>query len=262
MLKLKGNEITLAWNERHGEILKIISLKKKVGVGELTRRLNVSEVTVRKDLSLLEDMGHILRTRGGAILAADRRVLKPAGIRKKENLPQKRAIAEKAAELVEEGDTIYIDSGSTCLLFAKGIKEKNLRVVTNSLDVLNELGDTDSIALFSVGGAYRRDAGSFIGPISVEGIRSFHVQTAFLGATGITRDGRFSSQNVIESQLKRKVIGAAARSVVLTDSSKFESSAFSVFAQEGDIDAVITDSGIGGKDWFSSDSVEVIICSP
>jgi DeoR/GlpR family transcriptional regulator of sugar metabolism len=249
----------VAWNERHDEILKIISLKKKVGVGELTQRLNVSEVTIRKDLSLLEDMGHILRSRGGAILAADRQILKPAGIRKKENLDKKAAIAEKGKELVDEGDTIYIDSGSTCLLFAREIKDKNLRVITNSLDVLMELGDSDSVALFSLGGAFRRDAGSFIGPISVQGIKAFHVQTAFLGTTGISRDGRFSSQNVIESQLKSEVISISGRSVVLADSSKIESSAFSIFAQPGDIDIVITDEGIGDKNYFKDVSIELMV---
>lgn len=227
-------------SERHEDILRILELRERVSVAELTERLGVSEVTVRKDLSLLEDQGHLVRTRGGARLAQDRARLEPIERRLASYRDVKRAIARQAADFVREGETIYIDSGSTCLAFAREIAQMDVRVVTDSLDVLNALSDADSIVLYSVGGGFRRDARSLIGPIAVESIRRFHLDRAFLGTSGLSLDGVFSAQNAIESELKRAVIGQAARTIVLTDASKIGQTAFSIFARPEDIRMVIT----------------------
>ncbi|HSV56646.1 MAG TPA: DeoR/GlpR family DNA-binding transcription regulator, partial [Magnetospirillaceae bacterium] len=114
---------------RHSEILKILGLLRNVSVGDFAQRLAVSEVTIRKDLALLEEMGSLIRTRGGAQIAEDTRVLKTMDMRLSERMDLKEAIAHKARELVRDGETIYLDAGSTCLLLARRITEMNLRVV-------------------------------------------------------------------------------------------------------------------------------------
>jgi len=250
---------TLAHIERHGEILKILSRLRSVSVQDLTARLDVSEVTIRKDLAALEDMGKLVRTRGGARLAEDASLVRTVRERDHEHVVEKRTIARCAKELVEEGDTIYIDSGSTLHMFAQEIKHMNLQVVTNSIDVLVELSDAEEITLFSLGGSYRKDAGSFIGPVTIEALKHFQIGTAFLGTTGFSARGVFSSQNIIEGQVKSQVIRSSERRVMLADSSKYKHKAFSIFARQGDIDILVTDGGFTDIDVFRSMGIEVLI---
>lgn len=235
----------MSLSDRHEDILRILDLRERVSVAELTERLGVSEVTVRKDLSLLEEHGHLVRTRGGARLAQDRARLEPIEHRLAAQADAKSAIGRFAARLVREGETLFLDSGSTCLALARAIRRMDLRVVTNSLDILNELADAPSIVLHATGGSFRRDARSYIGPLAVEAVRRFHFDRAFLGTSGLSADGVFSSQNAIESDVKRAVIGQAARTVVLTDASKVGQAAFSIFARPEQVHMVVMDPGNG-----------------
>ncbi len=243
---------------RHDEILKIISRLRTVSVQELTERLEVSEVTIRKDLALLEEMGSIIRTRGGARLAEDRAQLRNILMRREENREEKRAIAAKAREFVHEDDTIYLDSGSTCMLIAQTLSEMSLRVVTNSLDVMTVLADAPGISLFSVGGSYRKEAGSFIGPMAMKTLANFQIETCFVGATGFSGGGVFSSQNIIESELKAKALQASKRRIIVADASKFGRDAFSVFARASEVDILITDRWVAGMDGLQEMGIEVI----
>ncbi|TVR52595.1 MAG: DeoR/GlpR transcriptional regulator [Spirochaetaceae bacterium] len=219
----------------------------------------MSEVTIRKDLSILEEMGCLIRTRGGAQMAEDTRLLRPIETRQAERLAQKRAIARKARTLIAEGETIYIDAGSACLCLAREIRDMNLRVVTNSIDVMVELANRPAISLFSLGGSYRKEAGSFIGPIASEALKSFQIETCFLGTTGLSRRGVFSAQNIIESQLKQAVLSSSARRIVLADSSKYGRDAFSVFARAGDVDILVTDDEFEDAKNLNSFGIEVVI---
>lgn len=246
-------------NPRFTEIMKIIYKLKSVSVQVLTERLNVSEVTIRKDLSTLEAHGKIIRTHGGAYLAEDMQKYNPVNMRYNEYLLEKVAIAKKARELIKEDDTIYLDSGSTCFFLAREIKEMNLRVVTDSLDVMNELSNSPNISLFSLGGSFRPDAGSFIGPIAEKTVGNFHIKTCFIGASGISVDGNFSSQNTIEAQLKQAVIQSSQRKVILADSSKIGVTAFSIFAKPDDIDILIVDEKGYDLEKLRSLDIEIII---
>ncbi len=249
----------MAHIERHDEILKILSRLRSVTVQDLTSRLDVSEVTIRKDLAALEELGRLVRTRGGAKIAEDASLVRTVRERDREHVEEKLAIARRARDLVTEGDTIYIDSGSTLRLFAQEIKHMNLRVVTDSIDVMVELSDAEEITLFSLGGSYRRDAGSFIGPVAIEALKHFQIGTAFLGTTGFSNRGVFSSQNIIESQVKSQVIRSSERRVMLADSSKYRNAAFSIFARTGDIDVLVTDSAFTDTEIFRAMGVEVLI---
>lgn len=225
---------------------------------ELTQRLKVSEVTIRKDLTLLEEMGNVVRTRGGAQLAEDRAQLRGIQVRKEENLAEKERIAAKARELVNEDDTIYVDSGSTCMLFARRLLDMNLRIVTNSLDIMNAVADAPGISLISVGGSYRKEAGSFIGPMAIEALKGLRIQTCFIGATGLSAAGVFSSQNIIEAELKSRVLKSSKRRVLLADAGKFGRDAFAVFARPEDVDILITDRWIEGMRDLTVLGIEVL----
>lgn len=256
--KRNENGVTMALNRRHEDILKILNRLRSVSVNVLTERLKVSEVTIRKDLTALEEMGYLLRTRGGAELAEDNHILRTMSVRRKENLEIKEFIARRAVELVREEDTVYIDSGSTCMIFSEAIRDLNLRVVTNSLDVLVQLADVPGVSLISLGGNYRKEAGSIIGPMAVENLQNFQLNICFLGATGFTDRGVFSAQNIIESRLKAQVLQVSTRRVILSDSSKYGKGAFSVFARPQDVDILVTDPGFEDVERFRELGIEVL----
>jgi DeoR/GlpR family transcriptional regulator of sugar metabolism len=249
----------LALPARHQEILKILANRGKLGVRELTSRLNVSEVTIRKDLSLLEEMGFLVRTRGGAGPAADKELLRPITVRRKEHLDRKTAIAERAREFIREGDTIYLDSGSTATALASLCTDMSLRVVTNSVDIVLALSEAEGVAVYCIGGSYRKDAGSFIGPMALEALKNFHVETCFIGATGFSSEGLFSSQNILESEVKRQAMRVSKRRVLMVDSSKYGSSAFSVFARPEDVTILITDSDFPEADRIRGLGIDVLL---
>jgi DeoR/GlpR family transcriptional regulator of sugar metabolism len=255
----KRNRNLLAYKERHSEILKILSRRKNVSVLFLTERLAVSEVTIRKDLSVLEEQGRLLRTHGGAVLAEDRESLQALPLRRRENTAAKKAIARRAKALIREDDVIFLDSGSTCAALARQIKGISLRVVTNSIDVMVELAQSPEIQMYALGGSFRAEAGSFIGPVALDALESFQIGTAFVGATGISRDGKFSAQNTIEAQLKRRTIECAARSIILADKTKYGKTAFTVFARPDTVDILIVDAPFAGAETMQKLGVEVLL---
>jgi len=248
----------MAHNSRHDEIIKIITRLKKVSVQELTERLRVSEATIRKDLTILEDMALVTRTHGGAVLAEDANSFLSLKTRKEVRLREKIAIAERARELISDGDTIYIDSGTTCEFMAKAVKGMNIRVICHSVGALAELIESPGMSIIMLGGNFRPDGASFIGPMAVENIKKFQIQTCFLGAAAFSEEGIFMSQNMIEAQLKTEALKVSLRRVVLCDSSKYGKHAFSVFARPGDIDVLITDGDFQARDRFFSYDMEVI----
>ncbi|TVR34390.1 MAG: DeoR/GlpR transcriptional regulator [Spirochaetaceae bacterium] len=249
-------------NPRLDTILAILANRRQLSVSELTERLAVSEVTVRKDLARLEDAGHLIRTRGGARAAEDRTLLRTVQARRQEPNERKQLIADTAVQLIRDGETIFIDSGTTCALLAANLSGRDLRVVTNSIDVLNALGDAEGVQLYCVGGSYRREAGSFIGPAALTGMADFRFDTAFIGTSGFSVQGELSAQNVNEAQVKRAALQNATRRVILCESSKFGSQAFSVFARPADINLVVMDEHDSVCTAISALGIEILAARP
>ncbi len=257
-MKAEAKE-TASYNPRLESILNLISRMRRVSVAELKERLGVSGVTVRKYLDVLEAEGIILRTHGGAMMAEDRSSIRTISMREESQVEEKRAIAVAAAALVAEGDTVYIDSGTSCRLLARELAHMSLQVITNSLDVMEELALAPSVSLFCPGGSLRREARAFIGPTAAESLRDLRVGTCFLGASGFSAEGAFYTQNLVESQQKRQVLGISRRRVVLADSAKLGQEAFSVFARPGNLDLLVTDPGFTLLEEFRALGIEVIL---
>lgn len=251
----------MALIDRHDKILKTVELLRTVSVQELKERTDVSEVTIRKDLNFLEDQGLIIRTHGGARLAQDNSRMRTLNIRERENPELKRIIAHRAAQLINEGDTIFLDAGSTSQALAEKLQDdsRSVRVITNALPIMNILANCESISLYTIGGSFRREAGSFVGPLSLANLADYQIETGFIGTTGFTAEGVFSSQNLIESQLKKQVLSSSRRRVILADSTKEDVQAFSVFARPGDVDILITDSGCTLASQLRDTGLEVLI---
>jgi DeoR/GlpR family transcriptional regulator of sugar metabolism len=244
---------------RHEEIIRLVSKLREVSVVTMTERFNVSEATIRKDLSLLEEMGYLVRTHGGAMLAEDRKREEPLSSRQAKALEEKMAIVARAREFIHEGDTIYLDSGSTCALLAREIRDMTVRVICHSLGVYRELGSSPGVSLFSLGGSYRKDAESFIGPIAVDNLKYFQIETCFIGTASFNDKGIFSAQNIIEAQLKAEALKTSKRRIIVADCSKYGTFGFSVFARPGDFDVFITDSGFKEAGKLQDLGIEVLL---
>lgn len=227
-------------NERRDEILKILGDRDYVTVEEFSRLLSVSAVTIRTDLTSLEESGLLMRTHGGAMkisMKGEARLISNTMI---ENEMEKKAIAEKAASLIKPGNTIIIDSGSTTIHLIEHLKGKNITVVTNNLLVLEKLKSEDDIKIIALGGSLRRESMGTVGPLAEMAIKALNVDIYFMGAAAYNRSS-ITSSDISESSLKRDMMDASDKVVFLADSSKFGKRAFSNICSWHDIDTFISD---------------------
>jgi DeoR/GlpR family transcriptional regulator of sugar metabolism len=230
--------------ERSDAILEILQRHSRVSVAELVSRFGVSEVTARKDLARLEDAGHAVRTRGGAVLAKAVAVARDMDERRADRPEAKAAIARAAAALVADGSSVFIDSGTTAAALASRLAGRDLKVVTHSVPALEIFADEDLPAVYFLGGLYNREARSAVGPAARDALARYSVDLAFVGATAVAPDGSCSAQNMLEADVKRQAFAVARRRVLLADAAKIGAAAFAVFARAGDYDLLITDSAL------------------
>jgi len=229
---------------RRVKILEILSSEGQVGVSELSKKFNVSEVTIRNDLSHLEKKGLLIKTRGGGLktqrVGIDQRLNEKAKINSKEKL----AIGKRAAELINDNDTIIIDSGTTTVEIVKNVgKVNNLTVITNALNIASQL-IRDEIKVVVLGGILRSSSLSLIGPIGENSIKNFYCDKCFLGVDGIDSQSGIYTPNLEEAHLNRMMIEASKEVIVVTDSSKFRRKSFAHIASINKVNIIITDSKI------------------
>ena len=228
--------------ERRNQILEKLQKDKRVVVSDLSKFYSVSEETIRRDLEKLEKQGHATKSYGGAVYREDISIDLPFNIRKNQNVAGKQRMAQIAASLINDGDHIFLDASSTDVFVAKAIKEKErLTVVTNSMEVLLELSDVSGWNIISTGGVMAEGYLAFMGSMTEEAFRSFHVEKSVFSCKAINRDwGLMESQEVF-AYLKKAMIRASSESFLLVDSTKFDQTAF---VQAGDlrqISRIITD---------------------
>lgn len=231
--------------ERHQYIISKLKKEGGVKVLDLCTELNVSSVTIRKDLKLLEDKGLVFRTHGGGTMGnpytVDRHVNEKAMIRSDEKL----GIGQVAAELIEPNDCILIASGTTVVSLAKNIEPKgNLTVITSALNVALELVNHSNIEVIQLGGIIRKSSSSVTGAYAEKILEEFSCSKLFLGVDGIDPEFGLTTTNMMEAQLNKKMIAASQKTIVLADSSKFGKRGFGRICGLEDIEQVITDSNI------------------
>lgn len=247
--------------ERRQKIAEMIKSGKSTTVAELAKFFDISESTIRRDLQFLEDQGYIQRTHGGAIDIA-RSHYEPT-IFEKEALEasSKQEIGVLAAQLVKEGDTILLDSGTTTLIVAKNLKGKNLRitVLTNSPVIALELSTEEQMEVVLIGGILRKATRALVGPMAERSLTEFRVDKAFMGANGITLYG-VTTPDITEAGTKRAMVQIASEVYVVADHTKFGVSTFVKFADLQDVVAIITDREIdrGQVAAFEEQGVEII----
>jgi DeoR family transcriptional regulator, aga operon transcriptional repressor len=235
---------------RRKEILQTLSEKGQVFVEELSEHFKVSEVTIRNDLDQLEKKSMLIRARGGAIkletgVGIDQRLADKNRI----NFQEKSRIGKKAAELIFESETIIIDSGSTTAEMVRNLPEfQDLTVITNAMNIANQLVSKPNINVIIPGGYLRKNSISLVGPQAEKSLRNFNVDKAFLGVDGFdTRKGLYTP-NVEEARLNEIMIEISKEVILLADSSKFSKRSFAFICAVNEIDKVITDDDISDDD--------------
>jgi len=234
--------------ERHSLIIDTLMKHESIPVSNLSMLLDVSAVTIRKDLTELEKAKRLYRSHGRAILINP--YINNRSINEKENLArnEKLMIGRYAASLVDNDDSIIIASGTTVLAMARNIHPKHrLTVISASLKVSELLGANDAIDVIQLGGTLRTSSLSAVGKFAEHALREFSCSKLFLGVDGIDLDFGITTTDVRESDLNKVMMRTAQKTIVLADSSKFRRRGFSKIADIEDIDLIITDSNIPDK---------------
>lgn len=248
--------------ERHQYILSKLQKEGNVNVIDLYKELNVSSVTIRKDLKLLEDKNLLFRTHGGATLHNPYTTDKPVNEKEKLQSSEKNRIGTAAAGLIEANDSIIIASGTTVHALAKSIVPKgNLTVITAALNVALELLQHPDIEILQLGGTVRKTSSSVTGSYSESILDDFLCSKLFLGVDGIDLEFGLTTTSAMEARLNRKMISVSQQVIVLSDSTKFGKRGFGRICGIEEINHIITDSGISERyvQHFESIGIEVSI---
>jgi DeoR family galactitol utilization operon repressor len=236
--------MTVALTDREKIILDKLSEEGQVTVTAVARELGLSEVTIRGDLKTLEDKGWLNRTRGGAAPAMHRHILE----RQKLALPEKNAIARRAACLVRDGDLIMIEAGTTIALVAKYLQGKrDIHIVTNSTLVFSYARLNPALQITMTGGEFRRPTESLVGPIALDTISRLNPRLAFVGTDGFSLERGMTTHLVEGAEIVKAMAAQAQTTVLLADSSKAGRAGFINVLPISEMDLIITDGALDSK---------------
>ena len=231
--------------ERQQHIARSVEEHGRVRVTDLAERFDVSEVTIRKDLRVLETEGRVVRAHGGALAPSRSQPERAFEVRERLERIEKERIGAAAAALVVDGESIALDASTTALAMARHLKARgrwvHLTVITNGLRIASELAGYRGITVAMPGGFVRSEAMSVVGPLGSGLLEQVNIQKAFMGAAGFTMDTGLSDATDDEAQIKRLIVAAASEVVALVDHTKWGRSAFATFCPTGRLTAVVTD---------------------
>jgi len=236
--------------ERREYILKEIKEKGSIKVKDISKRFNVSEVTIRKDLKLLEKKKVLLRVRGGAISLKYNNIEdieKDDSISEKQqkNHKEKQAIGKKAASLISENDTIIFDSGTTTIEVAKNLQKfQNLSVITNALNIAIVLNKYKKFPVIIPGGHLREKSMSLVGPRAELFLKNFYCDKLFLGVDSFSIERGVSTLDLEEASMNQTMISASKEVIAVFDSSKLNRNSFAFIVPTSKITTIVTDSNI------------------
>jgi len=245
-------------DERRHRILQTVENIGFASLQHLVEQTGVSESTIRRDLEHLDRSGHIRRTRGGAAYVGDS--LADLAERGTRALSEKQAVAKTVAAMIEEGEAILLDGGTTTYEVARHLIGKSLQVVTNSLPILNLLANEPDIELVAIGGYLYPKTGVALGPVAMASLAQIHVRRLIISVGGVTEIGLFNS-NTLLVETERRMMEVAEEVVVVTDSGKLGHRALAHLAPLEQVDRVVVDAGITDQ-WrtiFADAGVEVTI---
>jgi DeoR/GlpR family transcriptional regulator of sugar metabolism len=231
---------------RRRRLLELITRQGYATLDELVRVLGVSESTIRRDLENLDLAGSIKRTHGGAVYAGEVRSMPAFDERTGTAAAEKRSIGQAAAALLEDGDTVLLDGGTTTLEVARALIGRRVQVVTNSLPIAQLLASSQQTDLILIGGYVYPRTGVALGPLAIATMQSIRVRTAILGAGGIVAEGIYNS-NLLLAETERQMMSCGQEVMIVADHTKFGRLALARLCGLEEIDSIIVDSGLADE---------------
>jgi DeoR/GlpR family transcriptional regulator of sugar metabolism len=238
MSGVQMNTMDVAW--RHEQILRRLRGGERVAVGALAELVGASEMTVRRDLDVLEREGLLRRVRGAAVSMLSGEET-PYAARSRQRLEAKRRIGAAVAGLLDDGETVVLDGGSTTLEVARKLTERRLTVLPLSLHAADALRGAEQVRLVLPGGDIRPGELSFVGPLTEHAFEVMRFDTMVLGSCGLSARNGVSAHDLAEGAVKKAAVEASARVVAAIDSSKFGRTAFGRVCPVRDIHVLVTD---------------------
>ena len=241
----------IAIEDRHERILELIRQNGRATIKELCEIFNMSIVTIRNDLIYLEEKGLVIRTHGAAVAVQEQSepdsMVIPFDLREEKNFGTKHRIGKAAADLVNDGEVIFIDGGTTASEMRHYLKDKkDITVVTPSIVVTYWLAVTGSISIYVLNGFFKRDSYSTVGVPATDFMSQWNLSKAFFGAAGYTDKAGLSDLDIGYVEQKKVIVEKAHTVIGLVDSSKWGIISLGSFATPKDIDMIITDDGVSG----------------
>ncbi|WP_160720537.1 DeoR/GlpR family DNA-binding transcription regulator [Bacillus sp. USDA818B3_A] len=230
--------------ERQKKIVELVNERLSIRVTELSKIFSVTEETIRRDLEKLEKENLLMRSHGGAVSIEKDQGEVSYLEREITNAEQKKAIAATAVRLIEPGDQIVLDASTTAWYVAKELPDMPLTVLTNSIKVAIELSKKEQIKVISTGGTLLAQSLSYVGPLAERSLSMYHVNKAFLSCKGVHLERGLSDFNESQALLKKQMMEIADETILMVDSSKFGTRAFSRINPVSNLDCIITDSKI------------------
>ncbi len=251
----------LAVKRREG-IIALLNDEKSASVSLLSEKFNVTEETIRRDLTVLEKSGRLTRTHGGAFIEVGVRNTVDVNIREMSHVKGKKKIAKACRTLIKDGDTIFLDPSTTALFVAKAISDLRLTVVTNSLLVAQELSDKDNIRLIMTGGNIIREYMCFTGQYANMILKELFFDKAFISSRSICLSAGVTDSYEGISELRKTVLSHSNESYFIGDNTKFGKVSFMKVCEISDFNAVITDKKLSDawRDYMYENNIEYIYC--
>ena len=232
-------------NKRQSQILDLLAKNKKMEVTKLSELLNVSQVTIRKDLVILENSGIIVREHGYARLNESDDI----NNRLARHYETKQKIAKLAVESIENGETVMIESGSCCALVALEIarSKKDVTLITNSAFIADYIRKIGSVKVILLGGEYQNESQVMVGPLTRKCVEAFFVDKLFIGTDGFTIETGFTGNDYMRSEAVKDMAKQASRVMIITDSDKFSQKGVVNLIEIEKVACVYTDDNIPSK---------------
>ena len=224
--------------ERIEQIQDYIFQQQTVSLDELVEVFEVSKNTIRRDIQQLVERGKIKKVYGG--VAVNHATLKSFNERQTKNQVEKISIAKAAADFIQDGDIIYVDSGTTTLEMVEFIKDKQVTIITNNLDFIFNSFPYENLNVISTGGVFDRKTKSFVSLKNMDLLKSYNINKAFMASTGITLENGVTHSSPHESEIKQAVVQKSAEIYLLIDHFKFGRYALMTYCDLENVDCIIT----------------------
>lgn len=228
--------------ERQQEIAQLIRERKRATVAELSEHFNVSEATIRRDLEKLDSRGEIRRAHGGAI-AMERAAPEPPVVQRMvESEEEKKRIGQLTAQLVQDGEVIFLGSGTTTLEVARNLNaKKNLTVITNALNIANQLAGKENITVIIAGGLLRHSELSMIGHITEQALKELRADKVIMGMRAVSVEEGLTNDYLPETMTDRTIIHLAPEVILVADHTKFGTVSAALVAPVTSVSKIVTD---------------------